>query len=143
MMEYSRVLGSKRVVIHMETLLLDKAPLLGGPERAPSQIPTLFKAQKLELSAASITVLQELYELPTGFRRERVLAEIEEIPVEVKPDGWIEPDFKKIERDDVYYAFSLGGDLYLARKSENKVRVFEAHKTEDGIIAIPIFELPL
>lgn len=55
--------------------------------------------------------------------------------------GW-EIDTKKIEMEDVYYAFKIDEDVYFAKKEQNTIRVYEAYIIEENkAILIPIFEV--
>jgi hypothetical protein len=56
-------------------------------------------------------------------------------------DGSYKLDFRKVVRDDVYYSFSLGSDLFLAKRDGDIVRVFEVFRDGDGMLALPMYEV--
>jgi hypothetical protein len=91
------------------------------------------------------TLSKEVIELPRGLGTEKVMARIIEAPeiVSVNPDGTFELDFKRLEREDAYYLFSLEGDDFLAKKDRNTITVYEAYKIKDKLLAIPMYEVSL
>jgi len=58
-----------------------------------------------------------------------------------KRQGSYKLDFKKVVRDDVYYLFSLGSDLFLAKRDGDVVKVFEVFRDGDKMLALPIYEV--
>jgi len=90
-------------------------------------------------------LLKEIFEFPTGLRMEKVLTSVVEAPkiVKVNPDGSFELNFRGLEREDVYYSFFLHEDYFLAKKEGNTVRVCEAYKVEDRLLALPTYEVSL
>jgi hypothetical protein len=74
---------------------------------------------------------------------ERIAARIVEAPTisSIGLDGSYKLDFSKVVRDDVYYSFSLGSDLFLAKRDGGTVRVFEVFRDGDGMLAIPMYEV--
>jgi hypothetical protein len=72
-------------------------------------------------------------------RAERVVARVVEAPavVSASSDGSYKLNFRELERDDVYYLFSLGGDSFLAKRDRGIVKVFEAYRDGDRMLALP------
>jgi hypothetical protein len=87
--------------------------------------------------------LKEVVELPAGLRAERVVARVVEAPaiVSASSDGSYKLNFRELERDDVYYLFSLGGDSFLAKRDRGTVKVFEAYRDGDRMLALPMYEV--
>jgi len=80
-------------------------------------------------------------------RRVRVYAPVVNAPLGlVKSIGMdsFELDFGLLEKDNVYYAFSVWDVYFLAKKENEIVKVFEAHETKDGrIIAWELYEVEI
>jgi hypothetical protein len=74
---------------------------------------------------------------------ERIAARIVEAPTiaSIGLDGSYKLDFRKVVRDDVYYSFSLGSNLFLAKRDGGVVRVFEVFRDGDGMLALPMYEV--
>jgi hypothetical protein len=87
-------------------------------------------------------VLKEIIKL-SGLQIERIMARVIEAPtiVSISSEGSYKLDFKKVVRDDVYYLFSLGSDLFLAKRDGDIVKVFEVFRDGDKMLALPIYEV--
>jgi hypothetical protein len=87
-------------------------------------------------------VLKEIIKL-SGLQVERIMARVIEAPtiVSISSEGSYKLDFKKVVRDDVYYLFSLGSDLFLAKRDGDVVKVFEVFRDGDKMLALPIYEV--
>jgi len=126
------------------------------------EYPTIsewFKVSQ-DITFEIISKLKEVYELPSEIPIKSILADVVRadeivkqiaitVPREVREGKYItmdkfELDLSKIEREDIYYSFSLGDDLFLAKRVGNTVRVFEAYEVASNrILAIPIYEVEL
>jgi hypothetical protein len=89
-----------------------------------------------------IGTLKEIIKL-SGLQIERITARVIETStiVNVSSEDLYRLDFKKLERDDVYYLFSLGRDTFLAKRDRNVVRVFEVFRDGDKMLALPIYDV--
>jgi hypothetical protein len=87
-------------------------------------------------------VLKEIIKL-SGLQVERIMGRVIEAPtiVSISSEGSYKLDFKKVVRDDVYYLFSLGSDLFLAKRDGDIVKVFEVFRDGDKMLALPIYEV--
>jgi S1-C subfamily serine protease len=72
-----------------------------------------------------------------------IAARVVEAPeiVGASSEGSYKLDFRKVVRDDVYYSFSLGSDLFLAKRDGDIVKVFEVLRDGDEVLAFPIYEV--
>lgn len=127
------------------------------PQR-PHETEILVKKQTIENSLFGIIPTwidisekapptKEVYEMPTGLRAERVIANVEKAPAgfvrAIEPDSF-DLNMKLIKEEDVYYIFSLWDIKFLAKREGNLVRVFEAYESTDGkIIALPRYEVEI
>lgn len=115
------------------------------PDRV--SIPELCVKIEEHMNMMSVTRFKEVYEMPTGFRAERLVANIMPAPSgfvkAIKPNSFdLNP--KLIERDDVYYIFSMWDANFLAKREGNVIKVFEAFESKDGkILALPHYEVEI